>query len=108
MFSVHAVRKRTSAELHASGDLVLENVRAFVDAILGVVEKKSILLDLTKVERVDLAGLQTLYALKRGEEESGYSVSFRFGDNRERIERITGFAGLRMIDSGESDGETQQ
>lgn len=97
MFSVHAVRKRSTAEIHASGDLVFEHVREFVDVIHSVVEKKAVLIDLTQIEQVDLAGLQTLYALQKGVSESGYSITISLGENRDRIRRISEYAGLRML-----------
>ncbi len=97
MFAVKAKRRKTAADLVVSGELVFENVKEFAEVFRTVLDKPRIVLDHAGLDRVDLAGLQVLFAAQSGSSRLGYELELKLGENAARIEKITRFAGLRML-----------
>jgi len=77
------------------GDLTIDRVSEIRDEMRSALPAKDLTLDLSQLEKIDLAGLQLLYSLERSvlAEEGTMRVN---GDSaRDRLIRMVSFTGLR-------------
>jgi anti-anti-sigma factor len=86
--------------LSVTGELSFQTAADIRVALLEALDEASAALriDLSAVDSFDLAGVQLLYAAHRSAENRGLEIMVSYGENRERFEKLYGFAGLKPIE----------
>lgn len=96
---------RDKKTISISGDLTLETVGEVREKLLGALSGGDFILDLDALGRIDIVGLQLLYALERSVHETGGSVRVDGGESTARLSKMITFAGLRPLALLEQSGE---
>jgi len=109
MHSVHQNKVHpdtVAAETHGMGELT-ELVRGhdapFLEGLLPLVRTRSLTLDLSRVERIDAAGIAALISLYCAASHAGHL--FKVAHAAPRVEEILCLVGLERILSGRDAGE---
>ena len=94
MCTVRTRKKGSRTIVAIKGDLTIDHADTVCDALRSRVTGTIVELDLGGMERIDLAGLQVLYALERSIVKRGGNVSIPESEASQRISRMVAFAGL--------------
>lgn len=98
-------RYKGGATLYLKGDLLFESAEETTRVLRSCVRYRTLTVRIEELGKIDLGGIQPLYALARTRRERAMPLVIEAGDAGERIERMTSFAGLPPLVRAEpSDG----
>ncbi|MCK5147656.1 STAS domain-containing protein [bacterium] len=106
MFSCDVDNKNRQSIYVVQGDLTIENATDFHDVMKKIIgDQKKVILDLSKAEHIDLAGLQLLCSVnhRRTENEEPLNIKIKIPDEFFDTAKRAGFPGVCRSGINEAD-----